>query len=593
MFLEYVTLGVYLIFLLLLGVIFSKFNRNLSDFVRGGAQATWWLAGVSMLMSGISAFTFTGNASAAFDAGPTVLVLYAANSIALAVCGCFLGAWFRQTRAYTSADLIRTRFSTTAEQFGVYFGLVMNPIYSAVQLWALAVFASSVFGFEIIPTILVIGSIVVFYSTTGGKWAVLATDFVQGMVLLSITILVAILSLIKVGGLGEFFSYFSDARFVEDFKFVKDPGQFPQDKFSWTWIVAVSVLQFKAYLSLGSATQYLVVKDGREARRAAWLACALMVAGSLIWFMPPMVARFLYEEAILAQDIANPSNFSYAYIAREVLPNGLMGIMIAAMFSATMSSMDTGLNGQVGTIVRNLIPRLRSRLGFHDELNPKTQLIICRITTPVLGAIVLTYSCLFAAQDKVALFDTFLVIGSIVGLPMSFPALVGLWVKRIPSWSFFWIAGWCMVPSLVSFYDSKFNDYSWSIQERVFWILLAGTMATLTCMPFFKFSSDRYRERILNFFKQMHTPVDYAREIGQSRDYSQLFLIGNTLLVMGGAILLLMLLPNPTWGRLCIAFVAGFQVTVGFSLKWGARREKRKERELLDRVEEDQELDIP
>ena len=56
---------------------------------------------MSMFISGISAFTFTGNASAAYDAGPTLLVIYFANVVGFAISGLFLGRWFRQTRALT------------------------------------------------------------------------------------------------------------------------------------------------------------------------------------------------------------------------------------------------------------------------------------------------------------------------------------------------------------------------------------------------------------------------------------------------------------------------------------------------------------
>ena len=87
MILEYITLGVYFVLLLLLGGIFAKLNTNLSDFVRGGGKGTWWILGSSMLMSGISAFTFTANGSAAFEAGWSFLVIYAAN-----VAGYF-GGW--------------------------------------------------------------------------------------------------------------------------------------------------------------------------------------------------------------------------------------------------------------------------------------------------------------------------------------------------------------------------------------------------------------------------------------------------------------------------------------------------------------------
>ncbi len=85
------------------------------------------------------------------------------------------------------------------------------------------------------------------------------------------------LALHKIGGFEAFFSYFHDPRFAEDFKFVKDPGQFADDKFTWKWIVIVFILQLQGYINLGTAGRFLSVKDSRHARWAAMWACLLMV----------------------------------------------------------------------------------------------------------------------------------------------------------------------------------------------------------------------------------------------------------------------------------------------------------------------------
>ena len=61
--LEYVTIGVYLAFLLGISIYVSRINQSVSDYVRGGGQAAWWLVGSSAFMSSISAYTFTGNGS--------------------------------------------------------------------------------------------------------------------------------------------------------------------------------------------------------------------------------------------------------------------------------------------------------------------------------------------------------------------------------------------------------------------------------------------------------------------------------------------------------------------------------------------------
>ena len=132
---EYITLIIYMILLLTLGAYFARFNRNLSDFIRGGAQGTWWIVGMSMFISGISAFTYTGAASAAFQAGPSLFAMYFANVASFVVSGLFLAKWFRQTRALTVADIIRERFGVAMEQFNAYAGVVMNPISGGIQMY--------------------------------------------------------------------------------------------------------------------------------------------------------------------------------------------------------------------------------------------------------------------------------------------------------------------------------------------------------------------------------------------------------------------------------------------------------------------------
>ncbi len=563
---EYITLTIYLIMLLGLGAYFSRYTKNLSDFIRGGAQGTWWIVGVSMFISGISAFTFTGNASAAYDAGPTLLIIYLANVISYAISGLFLAKWFRQTRALTIADVIRARFGVAMEQFSAYIGIIMAPIAGSIQLWALAGFASSTFGFPLKTTIVVIGIIVVFYSTTGGKWAVMATDFVQGLIMMVITVVIAVLALNEIGGLGAFFSYFSDPRFAEDFKFVKDPGQFPDNKFSWQWIIVIFFMQLYGQISLSSAGRFLVAKDGREAQKAAWLAMVLMAFGSLVWFLPPMVGRFLYEAEINGLDVKNPSNGSYAYVALQLLPKGLIGIMIAAMFAATMSSMDTALNGQVGIIVRNIIPRIREKMGKAD-LEPATEMWLCRVLTGVLGGIIIFYSLLWVYQKDIVLFDAYLAMGAIIGIPLGFPMLAGLWLKKMWKWSYFFIISACLIPSAYAFYDTNVNDIVWTIQERAMWVFIFGSVATAICVPLAKWNDAQFQEQEKTFFETMQKPIDFEKEIGGSFDGRQLLVMGNASLILGLLLGLIVIIPNTLPDRLLAAGISGTILVMGAILK--------------------------
>jgi Na+/proline symporter len=569
--LEYLIVGIYLLVLIVTGVVFSRFSRTASDYVRAGAQGAWWLVGTSIIMAGISAFTFTGNGSAAYSAGPTFLVIYLANVIALAIGGCFLAGWFRQTRAHTMMDVVRARFGTAVEQFAVASNVLLQPLGASIQLWALAVFASTAFGFPLRETIVVTGLIVVFYATVGGKWAVLANDFVQGIILFPITILLAVLALQHIGGMSAFLGYFSDPRFARDYAWVKEPGQFPGDAFTAKWVVMIFVMQLYAQVSITQAGRFLAAKDGREARRAAWLAAVLMIVGTCVWFVPPMVARFLHADEINALAVGKPAESAYAFMAARLLPNGLMGVMIAAMFAATLSSMDAGLNEQAGIIVRNLIGRLRGALG-RPALAAGREVLVCRTITVVLGAFVIAMSLILSGQEDFPLFEAYFVVATTVGIPLGFPLLSGLWIRRLPTWSYPAIFGSCLLPSLYALWDGHARGSPWTIQDRTVWIFAFGLGASILCALFARYSSPLHQERERQFFDTMRRPVDFAGEVGESRDHAQLVLLGRTVLVLAALLAGLLVLPNPWSGRLAIAGVVALTGAVGVGLLWAGRR---------------------
>jgi len=581
---DVITLGVYLVFLFVIGGLFAKYNKNLSDFIRGGGQATWWMVGASNTIAIISAYTFTGAASIAYRVGPTVLFVYLANVAGFFIGFLFLARWLRQTRAFTVADIIRERFGVAAEQFSAYLGAITGPIAAAIQLWALSIFASNTFHFPIIPLIILIGIVVVFYSTVGGRWAVLGTDFIQNLLIFGITILIAILAVIHIGGFGEFFAYFSDPRFAEDFKLVNGPDEFADGEFSLRWCIIVFILSIYYQISFTSAGRYLSVKDGREASRSALFATILTLIGTIVWFIPPMVARFMYETEINAMDLESPATASYTYLAQQVLPKGLMGILMAAMFAATMSSMDTGINAQVGNIARNIVPRIRK--AFNKEpLSDRGELILCKVLSLCLGCLIITYSILFSLNQELELFQAFFVITSTIGIPMAFPLIVGLYVRRLSAWAYFFIVGSCIIPSIYSYVDNAFFGGDWSYQDRSLVVIISGIIATAVAWPFFKYSNKEFRKQLDAFFEKMHTPIDFAKEIGESRDYQQLVLIGNTIMVVGGAVLLLLFVPNDWSDRIMIIGLSAFFLVVGELLRWGARVEMRKDERLKTRDE--------
>jgi Na+/proline symporter len=463
------------------------------------------------------------------------------------------------------------------EQFYSYTGVFFYPLTASIQLWALSVFCSSVFGFPLLATIVVLGVVVVAYSTTGGRWAVMATDFVQGLIVVPIALLVAFLCIHRIGGIGAFLEFFRRPEFANDFRLVKEQGQFNTNLFTWDWIVAMFLFLFCYEMSLIQAYKYLPVKDGVEARKSAILSMCLMFFGGVVFLLPPMVARFLFSEQVAAMPMQNPAESAYVIAATQVLPNGFVGILVIAMFGATQSSMCTGLNEATGQIVHNLLPALRRKL-HRAPLSEKATMIACRFVTLILGALSISYALLFAGDSRIDIFGSFTLLSSILVFPITLPFVFCMFMKRIPRWSYFFVMACALVPSIVAEIDRRFNNRTWDYQDKILWIAACGTIAVLVSRLFYRSSSEEYRRRVDMFFERIKTPIEPPEDVSEREEAFQLNLMGNASLIASGLLSLMLLVPNSIHGRLCVVFLISFIGLVGLILKLAVRQK------LIDQV---------
>jgi hypothetical protein len=192
----------------------------------------------------------------------------------------------------------------------------------------------------------------------------------------------------------------------------------------------------------------------------------------------------------------------------------------------------------------------------------------------MLGLILITYALMLANQREFQLFDAYLMINSVIALPLGLPILAALYIKRLPYWSYFFIIAACLLPSIWSFIDFRINGNEWTIQKRSLWIFVAFAVSVIVSMPFYRWSSPRYRKMANAFFERLHTPVDYAAEVGASKDYSQLKVMGNTCLVSAALLCLMFVTVREVWEFFCVVFVSGFIFAVGILLRRGAKIEQ-------------------
>lgn len=561
----YVVIVIYILFIVALGFITRLLNKDISDYFRGGCKGTWWLVGSSTFMASFSALTFSGGAGAAFESGWSIGVVYFSGALGFVFHALWLAPWFRQLRAITGPEVINDRFGQVTQQLYAWLHVILGIVYASLFLYGLSIFISAVFGFPITIVVCVIGAVVTIYSVTGGVWAVMGTDFLQALILIPITILMAYLALKAVGGWDGFLERTHDPELASDFALFNQPGDFSAGRYTMVWSIAMLIKILIGYGTMNGAVRYFSVKDGREARKAAWLSAVLMALSGVLFFIPPMVARMLYADEVLASQLAKPAESAYAIVSLNLLPPGLIGIMVVAIMAATMSSVDTGLNRNAAIFIRDIYP-LFCRLIGRKGVEGRALLRRGQAFSLVLGMTIIAMSVYFVNQKGLGVFEHIQTVGAALASPLAVPMLLALFIRRAPWWAAIVSIVCALIPSIVGMVAG------WTFAQLVFSTTGTGIIVFLLSTPFWRYASTQYRDKVEAFYDKMHRPVDFEREVGAGNDPQQLIILGRFALCIGVLISLLAILPQDGHDRMCVLFVAGFVASAGSLLIYAGKR---------------------
>ena len=196
MFYDYLVITGYFCLILGTGFAFKKMaDKSTSDYFRGGGRMLWWMVGSTAFMMQFSAWTFTGAAGKAFTDGFAVCLVFFANTFSYFCGWAYFSHRFRQMRVDTPTEAIRRRFGSGNELFFSCALIIFTLLNAGIWLNALGVFSSAVFEADIFLTIIVIGLAVVFVSVLAGAWGVVASDFVQTLVVATVSVACAVVAL--------------------------------------------------------------------------------------------------------------------------------------------------------------------------------------------------------------------------------------------------------------------------------------------------------------------------------------------------------------------------------------------------------------
>jgi len=165
-----------LAFIVSYGVYKTRGSKNVKDYIGGGNDARWWTVGLSVMATQASAITFLSTPGQAYHDGMGFVQFYFGLPIAMVViCMVFIPIYHR-LKVYTAYEYLETRFDNKTRVLTALLFLIQRGLAAGITIFAPAIILSAVLGWDLNSLIILIGSLVIIYTVSGGTRAVNVTQ---------------------------------------------------------------------------------------------------------------------------------------------------------------------------------------------------------------------------------------------------------------------------------------------------------------------------------------------------------------------------------------------------------------------------------
>jgi len=345
--------------------------------------------------------------SIAYKYGLVAITIQMAMCIAGFVIGYFIAPRWWNSKALTVAEFLTNRFGKRIQQYYTYIFLFLSLGYTGAFLYPVAKILNVTTGFDINYAILLLGGMIMIYTAVGGLWSVIVTDVLQFVILTAAVLLVIPLSIQEVDGLDNFINQAPD-QFFNIFN----------GEYTYAFIIAFTVYNIVFIGGNWAYVQrYTSVKDSKSSSKVGYLFGTLYLISPLIWMLPPMIYR------VLNPDLQGmEAEGAYLMICKQVLPVGMIGLMLGGMIFATASSVNTSLNLAAAVLTNDVFKPIR------PDSSDKTLMRVARIATVLFG--IGTIAVAFMVPMAGGIVEVVLSIAAITGGALYGPAIWALFSQK-------------------------------------------------------------------------------------------------------------------------------------------------------------------
>ncbi len=540
---DYLVIIAYFTLIVFIGYYFKRYITKAKDYFAAGNVMPWWLAGTSFFMASFSTLLFVIYSEISYKYGIVGIIITWIGPICILLGGNFTAHLWRRARIITPLGFMERRYNSTVHQLFVWTGFPLRMFDNALKIFSTAIVMAVALqgsGITVIHFMIIVGIIMIAYSFLGGQMTVIVTDFVQAVILGIAVIFLFILTYqVVITDFGSFGAFLS--KLPEDFL---NPVREP---YGWSYLIftvfLITLLTYNASWSL--VQKYNTVRSEKDARKMVYLIATLMFIAPPIFFFPGIAARLIIPNLENAKEV-------YAAISLKILPVGMMGFILVALLSATMSTLGSEFNTLSGIITRDYYKK-----RINPDISEKKEVVIGRIATVIIGMITILLAILLSLFRGLTLMDIMFRIFAAFGPPIMIPLIFGLLFRKFNARGVIWgvmsgaIVGIILIVAnfiLIAKYSEQMEiDPNLEFWLRSGWNSVAtvlNILATILGMwigTATKPTPGEEKDRVNSFFTDLKKPFQLETAAKES-SLSPFKIIGFTLAVFGVIFALIALL---------------------------------------------------
>jgi len=349
--LDLAIIGVYFLIVFGIGFYFSRRERTSEEYFLAGRDVGWFFIGASLFVSNISTEHFIGLSGTGASSGLAVGHFEWLACLILLILGWVFVPFYLRSNVFTMPQFLERRFS---RECAVYLAGISIIAYIftkiSVQLYAASVVLERVAGWSLWKTAVVLVVATGIYTIAGGLAAVIYTDTVQTLILITGAVALTIIGLHRVGG----FSHLQ-GMVPESYFHMMKPAT--DSAFPWTGIFFGAPILGIWYWCTDQVIvqRVLSARDEGHAKAGTIFAGFLKILPVFMLVLPGIIAYALFKDQVSAKP-----DYAYPTLVLNLLPTGLIGLVMAALLAAVMGAMSSVFNS-ASTLVT---------LDFYKKINP-------------------------------------------------------------------------------------------------------------------------------------------------------------------------------------------------------------------------------